>query len=164
MADYKNKIISFREFENAVNTIVNDSFVDDVYSAARYELSKRTVTLQLYAPDFDISDITAVWSETANKILKQLKENRQHKALMQAAENQITHKLRGIECSSFSATDITLAKFLTVLRERLESEDKLDMQIIDRFISAVETTEKPEFKNNIAIALGRDNSEDSKKS
>lgn len=165
MADYKNKYISFGEFENAVNTIVNDSFADDVYSAARSELSKRTIVLQLYAPSFSLSDINNVWSEEAEKILKQLKANKQYKALLSAADSQLAHRLRSIESSRFSATDVLLGNLITAVTERLNETKDFDIETANRFINAIEKLSDPEITAKaVKIINGSDNSEDGKQS
>ena len=162
MSEYKIKNISFEEFANAVAVIANGAFVNDVYNAASYELFKRIVPLQAYVPSFDTTDVNAVWSEEAEKIIKQLKKNKQYKDMLRAADSQLMHRLRGIECSTFSATDVTLSKLLTVLRERVENEKEVNMETVNRFLSAVETVSKPEFRANIIAALERDENEGSK--
>ena len=153
--DYRYKRITFREFENAVDTIIKDSFLDDVFSAARYELSKRTVILQLYAPHHKLTDIDDVWSADAEEILKNVHKSEQCKALLNAVECQLMHRLRGIESSTFSATDVTLAKLFKALTERIENNE-VDIKTVDRFISAVENVNKPEFKANMVAALERE--------
>lgn len=165
MADYKNKYISFGEFENAVSTVVNDSFVDDVYSAARSELSKRTIALQLYAPSYSLSDINNVWSEEAEKILKQLKANKQYKALLSAADSQLAHRLRSIESSRFSATDVLLGNLIKAVTERLNETKGFDIETTTRLINAIESISRPETVAKVVKMLnGSDNSEDGKQS
>lgn len=164
MTENKIKNVSFKEFAEAVAVIANGAFVNDVFNATSYELFKRVVPIQVYVPSFDTSDVNVMWGEEAEKIIKQLKKNKQYKDMLRAADNQIMHRLRGIECSTFSATDVTLSKLLTVLRERVENEKEVDMETVNRFLSAVEAVNKPEFKANVIAALERDNSEVSEKS
>lgn len=148
--------ISFDEYNAIINKVIEDCFVDGVYSPALYELSLRVSLISAFVPAYDLSDCkdnNALWkrvtSEECKDILDEIMyETMECNNICVAIKNGINHRLRAIEASPMSLSDIALSKLIGVVTEKIDSIDNeiLNSDTISALINAEKQTNKEDFE------------------
>lgn len=67
--------ISFDEYNAIINKVIEDCFVDGVYSPALYELSLRVSLISAFVPAYDLSDCkdnNALWKRVTSEECKDI--------------------------------------------------------------------------------------------
>lgn len=131
MVEIKTKI-SFDEYMTIVNTVSQNCFPNDTYSPAYYEIMFRYALLQMFAPDYDIPEISEtnyndVWdkvtNDEANEILCTIRQNRMYPYIEEAVENAIDYRIKMITSSPMSMADMALANLLDVFANKANEID-----------------------------------------
>lgn len=159
--------ISFDEYYSIINRVVNDCFVDEVYSPAMYELSLRNALISVFCPDYDLSgceDNNTLWERVttpeANEIIKNIQlldmgSIDYHWGITEAIDKAIKHRLAMIESSPMSLTDIALSKLVGVITDKVDSidTDVMNKATIEALISASKESGKENFEINLVNAM-----------
>lgn len=137
MVEIKNAI-SFDEYMTIVNTVSQNCFPNDTYSPAYYEIMFRYALIQMFAPEYDIPEISEtnyneVWdkviSDEANEILHTIRQNRLYPYLEEAVENAIDYRIRMITSSPMSMADMALANLLEAFANKV---NEIDVNLFDK--------------------------------
>jgi len=150
--------ISFDEYEAIINKVIEDSFIDGVYSPAAYELSLKVSLISVFAPDYDLSgckDNNELWEKvntnTAEDIFDKACKDRVYFYIIPAIEQGINHRLRAIEASPMSISDIALSKLIDIVAAKIDSIDTevLNKDTISALINAHNNTDKEGFEGRL---------------
>lgn len=150
--------ISFDEYNAIINKVIEDCFVDGVYSPALYELSLRVSLMSAFCPEYDLSDCkdnNALWdkltSDECEKILQNIWSEIVCDNITSAIEQGINHRLRAIEASPMSLSDIALSKLISVITEKIDNIDTdiLNKDTISALINAEKQTNKEDFEKKL---------------
>lgn len=140
--------ISFDEYCSIIDRVISDCFEDEVYSPAAYEISLRNALISVFVPEYDLSDCkdtNALWDKLTNKecedFLCNIRGTTIYNDIVSAIEQGISHRLRAIESSPMSLSDIALSKLIGVVAEKINSIDNTDVLNKDT-ISALINAEK----------------------
>lgn len=154
----KNNIL-FDEYNAIIDRVVSGCFVEDAYNPAMYELSLRVFLIKVCVPDFDLSDCkndddfwNKVTSEEAEDIIELIKATKYYQNLKTAIDNGINHRLRVIEASPMSLSDIALSKLIGVVAEKINSIDNTDVlnkDTISALINAEKQINKEDFEKKL---------------
>lgn len=154
--------ISFSEYEAIVNTTIDGCFRDSVYNPALYELSLRVFLIKICAPDFDLNDCKGdndfwdkVTSEEAENVIELIKATKYYPSLKSAINNGINHRLRAIESSPMSLSDIALSKLFGVITDKIDSidTDVLNKDTIEALITSNQQSGKENFVDNLVDTM-----------
>lgn len=161
MINVKNTI-SFDEYNAIINKVVEDCFVDGVYSPALYELSLRTSLISVFAPDYDFSgceDNNSLWEKVTSKeckdILGEICETMVYDNIRLAIAQGINHRLKVIESSPMSLSDIALSKLIDVVTTKIDSidTDVLNKDTIEALMAANEQSGKENFVDKLVDTM-----------
>ena len=150
--------ISFDEYEAIINKVIEDSFADGVYSPAAYILSLRVSLISAFASDYDLSgckDNNELWekvnTDTAEDIFDEVCKNKIYFYIIPAIEQGIEHRLRAIESSPMSMSDIALSKLIDVVTAKIDSIDTevLNKDTISALINTQSNTDKDGFEGRL---------------
>ena len=150
--------ISFDEYYSIINRVINDCFVDEVYSPAMYNLSFRNALISVFCPDFDLSDCddnNTLWerltSEECSNILNEIQEKSIYDNIHLAIAQGINHRLKVIESSPMSLSDIALSKLIDVVTAKIDSidTDVLNKDTIQSLINADKQSGKENFEKKL---------------
>lgn len=150
--------ISFSEYEAIINKVIEECFVDGVYSPALYELSLRTSLINIFVPDYDLSDCkndNTLWekvtSEECNDILNIIRDKIIYDNIHLAIAQGINHRLKVIESSPMSLSDIALSKLIDVVTAKIDSidTDVLNKDTINALINADKQSGKEGFEKKL---------------
>ena len=154
--------ISFDEYNAIINKVIEDCFVDGVYSPALYELSLRTSLISVFAPDYDLNDCednNALWDKVANEkaefIIVDIKRTGYYQDIITAIDKGIQHRLRAIESSPMSLSDIALSKLLGVITDKIDSVDTdvMNKTTIEALIAANQQSGKEDFVDKLVDTM-----------
>lgn len=163
MVEIKTKI-SFDEYMTIVNTVSQNCFPNDTYSPAYYEIMFRYALLQMFAPDYDIPEISEtnyndVWdkvtNDEANEILCVIRQNRMYPYIEEAVENAIDYRVKMITSSPMSMADMALATLFDTINEKVSQIDTsmLTKDNMDVMIQAVNATKDNQFASNLVDTM-----------
>lgn len=163
MVEIKNAI-SFDEYMTIVNTVSQNCFPNDTYSPAYYEIMFRYALLQMFAPDYDIPEISEtnyndVWdkvtNDEANEILCKIRQNRMYPYIEEAVENAIDYRIKMITSSPMSMADMALATLFDTINEKVSQIDTsmLTKDNMDIMIQAVNATKDNQFASNLVDTM-----------
>lgn len=150
--------ISFDEYCSIIDRVISDCFVDEVYSPAAYELSLRNALISVFAPDYDLSDCkdtNALWdkltTDECKDVLDKIYDTRTYNHIHLAIAQGINHRLRAIESSPMSLSDIALAKLFGVIIGKIDSTDTevLNKDTISALINADKQINKEDFEKKL---------------
>lgn len=150
--------ISFDEYEAIINKVIEDSFTDGVYSPAAYELSLKVSIISAFAPDYDLSECKTnneLWEKVNNDVAEEIFDkackNKVYFYIIPAIEEGISHRLRAIEASPMSMSDIALAKLINVVTDKIDSIDTevLNKDTISALINADKQINKEDFERKL---------------
>lgn len=150
--------ISFDEYYSIINRVINDCFVDEVYSPAMYNLSFRNALISVFCPDFDLigcDDNNSLWerltSEECSNILNEIQEKSIYDNIHLAIAQGINHRLKVIESSPMSLSDIALSKLIDVVIAKIDSidTDVLNKDTINALINADKQSGKENFEKKL---------------
>lgn len=152
--------ISFDEYSAVVNKVVNDTFTDNVYSPAYYDLSLRTALLNVYAPEYKVDGTDnntlydSVYTDEANEIFDEIKKKKQYYDIIQAINNGINFRKDLITSGGMSMSDIALANLIDKFTEVVEKlGDNLDVETTQKFVESVTTMKDGITAENMVNAL-----------
>jgi hypothetical protein len=161
MINIKTKI-SFDEYSAIVDKVVNDCFINDMYSPANYELSIRTALLCAFAPEFNLSDCkdnNALWERVCNdeaeSILSDIYDTDTYSYLLDAIYNAIGYRKSLITSGGMSMSDIALSKLFDVIVEKVEKIDTsiFDKETIESMTKAIKKTKDGNFEENLVDVM-----------
>lgn len=163
MVEIKTKI-SFDEYMTIVNTVSQNCFPNDTYSPAYYEIMFRYALLQMFAPDYNIPEISEtnyndVWdkvtNDEANEILCEIRQNRMYPYIEKAVENAIDYRIKMITSSPMSMADMALATLFDTINEKASQIDTsmLTKDNMDIMIQAVNATKDNQFASNLVDTM-----------
>ena len=163
MVEIKNAI-SFDEYMTIVNTVSQNCFPNDTYSPAYYEMMFRYALLQMFAPDYDIPEISEtnyndVWdkvtNDEANEILCEIRQNRMYPYIEEAVENAIDYRIKMITSSPMSMADMALATLFDTINEKVSQIDTsmLTKDNMDIMVQAVNATKDNQFASNLVDTM-----------
>ena len=163
MVEIKNAI-SFDEYMTIVNTVSQNCFPNDTYSPAYYEIMFRYALLQMFAPDYDIPEISEtnyndVWdkvtNDEANEILCGIRQDRMYPYIKEAVENAIDYRIKIITSSPMSMADIALATLFDTINDKVSQIDTsmLTKDNMDIMIQAVNATKDNQFASNLVDTM-----------
>ena len=119
--------ISFDEYNAIINKVIDDCFVGGVYSSALYELSLRVSLISAFVPDYDLSDCkdnNALWDKLTSDECKEIFQNIYgtiiYDDIVSAIIRGVNHRLRVIESSPMSLSDIALSKLIDVVTAKID--------------------------------------------
>lgn len=150
--------ISFDEYNAIINKVIEDCFVDGVYSPALYELSLGVSLISAFVPDYDLSDCkdnNALWdkltSDECKKILQNIYGTIIYDNIVSAIVRGVNHRLRAIEASPMSLSDIALSKLIDVVTAKIDSIDTevLNKDTISALINANKQINKEDFEKKL---------------
>lgn len=154
--------ISFDEYNAIINKVIEDCFVDGVYSPAIYELSLRTSLISAFTPDFDLSDCkdnNTLWERVTNEnaeiIIENIKRTNDYQNIITAIDKGIQHRLSVIESSPMSLSDIALSKLFSVITDKIDSidTDVLNKDTIEALIAANKQSGKENFVDKLVDTM-----------
>lgn len=163
MVEIKNAI-SFDEYMTIVNTVSQNCFPNDTYSPAYYEIMFRYALLQMFAPDYDIPEISEtnyndVWdkvtNDEANELLCTIRQNRMYPYIEEAVENAIDYRIKMITSSPMSMADMALATLFDTINEKVSQIDTsmLTKDNMDIMVQAVNATKDNQFASNLVDTM-----------
>lgn len=150
--------ISFDEYNAIINKVIEDCFVDGVYSPALYELSLRVSLISAFVPDYDLSDCkdnNALWetltTDECEKILQNIYGTIIYNNIDSAIIQGVNHRLRAIESSPMSLSDIALSKLIDVVTAKIDSidTDVLNKDTISALVNADKQINKEDFEKKL---------------
>lgn len=150
--------ISFDEYNAIINKVIEDCFVDGVYSPALYELSLEVSLISAFVPDYDLSDCkdnNALWdkltSDECKKILQNIYGTTIYDHIASAIMCGVNHRLRAIESSPMSLSDIALSKLIDIVTAKIDSidTDVLNKDTISALINADKQINKEDFEKKL---------------
>ncbi len=152
--------ISFDEYSAVVDKVVNDTFIDNVYSPVYYDLSLRTALLGVYAPEYKVDGTDnntlydSVYTDEANEIFDEIKKKKQYHDIIQAINNGINFRKDLITSGGMSMSDIALANLIDKFTEVVEKlGDNLDVETTKKFVESVTTMKDGITAENMVNAL-----------
>lgn len=152
--------ISFDAVNAVVDKVVNDTFTDNVYSPAYYDLSLRTALLNVYAPEYKVDGTDnntlydSVYTDEANEIFDEIKKKKQYYDILQAINNGINFRKDLITSGGMSMSDIALANLIDKFTEVVEKfGDNLDVETTKKFVESVTTMKDGITAENMVNAL-----------
>lgn len=152
--------ISFDEYSAVVDKVVNDTFTDNVYSPAYYDLSLRTALLNVYVPEYKVDGTdnntlyNSVYTDEANEIFDEIKKKKQYYDILQAINNGINFRKDLITSGGMSMSDIALANLIDKFTEVVEKfGDNLDVETTKKFVESVTTMKDGITAENMVNAL-----------
>lgn len=155
--------ISFDEYSAIIDKVIESCFVDEVYSPDKYELSLRVFLIKIFVPDFSLdgcenSDTLweRVFSEEAEGIIEIIEKNKYYSKITTAIDNGINHRLRAIEASPMSLSDIGLSKLFGVIADKIDDIDTSDVfnkSTIESLITANEQSGKENFVDKLVDTM-----------
>lgn len=163
MVEIKTKI-SFDEYMTIVNTVSQNCFPNDTYSPAYYEIMFRYALLQMFAPDYDIPEISEtnyndVWdkvtNDEANELLCTIRQNRMYPYIEEAVGNAIAYRVKMITSSPMSMADMALATLFDTINEKVSQIDTsmLTKDNMDIMVQAVNATKDNQFASNLVDTM-----------
>lgn len=150
--------ISFDEYNAIINKVIDDCFVGGVYSSALYELSLRVSLISAFVPDYDLSDCkdnNALWDKLTSDECKEIFQNIYgtiiYDDIVSAIIRGVNHRLRVIESSPMSLSDIALSKLIDVVTAKIDSIDTdiLNKDTISALINADKQINKEDFEKKL---------------
>lgn len=150
--------ISFDEYNAIINKVIEDCFVDGAYSPALYELSLRVSLISAFVPDYDLSDCkdnNALWDKLTSDECKEILQNIYgtiiYDDIVSAIIRGVNHRLRAIESSPMSLSDIALSKLIDVVTAKIDSidTDVLNKDTISALINANKQINKEDFEKKL---------------
>lgn len=152
--------ISFDEYRAVVKKVINDTFTDNVYSPAYYDISLRTALLNAYAPEYAVDDTDnntlygSVYSCEAKRLFNKIKRKKQYHDIIQAINNGINFRKDLITSGGMSMSDIALANLIDKFTEVVEKlGDNLDVETTKKFVESVTTMKDGITAENMVNAL-----------
>ena len=154
--------ISFDEYYSIINRVISDCFVDEVYSPAMYNLSFRNALISVFCPDFDLSGCeynNSLWEKLMSKecsnILDEIQEKSIYDNIHLAISQGINHRLRVIESSPMSLSDIALSKLFSVIADKIDSVDTdvMNKTTIEALIAANQQSGKEDFVGKLVDTM-----------
>lgn len=150
--------ISFDEYNAIINKVIEDCFVDGVYSPALYELSLRASLISAFVPDYDLSDCkdnNALWemltTDECENILQNIYGTIIYNNIDSAIIRGVNHRLRAIEASPMSLSDIALSKLIDIVTAKIDSidTDVLNKDTVSALINADKQINKEDFEKKL---------------
>lgn len=150
--------ISFDEYNAIINKVIEDCFVDGVYSPALYELSLRVSLMSAFCPKYDLSDCkdnNALWDKLTSDECKEILQNIYgtiiYDDIVSAIIRGVNHRLRAIESSPMSLSDIALSKLIDIVTAKIDSidTDVLNKDTISALINADKQINKEDFEKKL---------------
>lgn len=150
--------ISFDEYNAIINKVIEDCFVDGVYSPALYELSLRVSLISAFVPDYDLSDCkdnNALWemltTDECENILQNIYGTIIYNNIDSAIIRGVNHRLRAIEASPMSLSDIALSKLIDIVTAKIDSidTDVLNKDTVSALINADKQINKEDFEKKL---------------
>lgn len=150
--------ISFDEYNAIINKVIEDCFVDGVYSPALYELSLRVSLISAFVPDYDLSDCkdnNALWemltTDECENILQNIYGTIIYNNIDSAIIRGVNHRLRAIEASPMSLSDIALSKLIDIVTAKIDSIDTdiLNKDTVSALINADKQINKEDFEKKL---------------
>lgn len=154
--------ISFDEYNAIINKVIEDTFIEEVYSPAIYELSFRTSLISAFAPDYDLSeckDNNELWEKVTGKdsenIIGSIKQTQYYLDIKTAIDKGIQHRLAVLEASPMSLSDIALSKIFNVIADKINAVDTdvIDKNTIDALVTASKQKNNATFETNLIDAM-----------
>lgn len=154
------KNVSFTERCAIINKVVEDCFIGGEYTPENYEISYRTAMISAFCPEFDLSSETnnELWekvnSDEALEILHKIDLDIDY-GFVESIDNAINHRLRIIENTSYSMTDVALSSLLNILSEKIESIDlsSLSKDNIGALVNAANEINNSEFADSLVKSM-----------
>lgn len=154
--------ISFDEYNAIINKVIEDCFIDGVYSPALYELSFRTSLISAFAPDYDLSeckDNNELWEKVTGRdsedIIESIKQTQYYLNIKTAIDKGIQHHLAVLEASPMSLSDIALSKIFNIIADKINAVDTnmIDKNTIDALVTASNEKNSETFETNLIDAM-----------
>lgn len=152
--------ISFDEYSAVVDKVVNDTFTDNVYDPAYYDLSLRTALLNAYAREYNVDNTDnntlydSIYTDEANEIFDEIKKKKQYYDIIQTINNGINFRKDLITSGGMSMSDIALANLIDKFTEVVEKlGDNLDVETTKKFVESVTTMKDGITAENMVNAL-----------
>ena len=156
--------ISFDEYNEIIDKVVNDCFPDGTYSPANYDLSLRTALLCAFAPDFDLSncdDNNALWervmSNEADEIIDYISTELSgiKQSIKRAIWDNIDYRLKLLASGSMSMTDIALSTLVETITKKVGQIDTsmLTKENMNTIIKAVNATQDGNFAESLVDTM-----------
>ena len=163
MVEIKTKI-SFDEYMTIINTVSQNCFPNDTYSPAYYEIMFRYALLQMFAPDYDIPEISEtnyndVWdkvtNDEANEILCTIRQNTMYPYIEEAINKTIDYRIKVLTSSPMSMADMALATLFDTINDKVSQIDTsmLTKDNMDIMVQAVNATKDNQFASNLVDTM-----------
>lgn len=150
--------ISFDEYCSIIDRVISDCFEDEIYSPTAYEISLRNALISVFVPEYDLSDCkdtNTLWNKLTSKeceeFLCDIRITNIYYDIISAIEQGISHRLRAIESSPMSLSDIALSKLIDVVTAKIDSidTDVLNKDTISALINADKQINKEDFEKKL---------------
>lgn len=152
--------ISFDEFNAIVNKVVDDCFVEGIYSPAYYEISLRTALLCAFAPDFSLGNFDdnntlfeTVMSDKADIIIDTIKQNRVYLCIEEAINKTVDYRIKMLASSPMSMADMALATLIDTFTAKVNSIPEISAENIELLTQVAKNTQDNNFASNLVDTM-----------